>query len=212
MNRRALMLSLLSFPCEYTFAKNGIQNSGLTQEQKMLLQSIPVFNWLSVGLTTRQELGKAMDSFRQIYGAQLFMDMSVSPLTSGQMINLGAVTKTGLLNETGMKVLTVDLDSRNQKVDRVCAYFDKGWRDVNIQAVVNKYIGIYSKYSRPVFISDAESEASDEIIIFEIGKFVVEISLPQSGTLFNLTVTTKYNLRKMRSIDGTLHLIEKHLR
>jgi hypothetical protein len=88
---------------------------------------------------------------------------------------------------------------------------DRGWQDRNIAPLLRSLSSRYSSITEPVTIGDPESEATDRTVLFDIGRFIIEVQIPQHGTFVTATFTTKALLHRMRSADRTIEPIRPYL-
>ena len=208
ISRRSVSLGMLAValvPSIASAAQNGSQIA-----RNHLIQSIPVLPWLKIGETTMTQVRPPIQQMITTYGGALLVKEGDSVETGGTFINLASAKESGLLNEQGLRVLTLDFD-QSQRAQMAVFMVNRGWKDKNIEPLVSRMVRRYSNLATPVSITDPNSEASDKTILFPIGKFVIEIQLPQHGTFATVTFTTKAILARLRTIDGTLHLLKDHL-
>ena len=204
MSRRALggfaaMLCLmgsmpaLAKPTEAQIARNSF------------VQGIPVLPWLILGETTQQQVRPQIQQLKTQYQGMLLVSDGVSVETGGYFINLATAIPQGMLNEQGLQMVTLDFDAQ-QKLQLVVFRVNRGWNDKNLSPFVERMKRRYSNLANPDYLVDPLSEATDKVIIFDIGKFVIELQLPQHGTYATGTFTTKGILNKLRTVDGTIHI------
>ena len=183
----------LAKPTDAQIARNGF------------VQAIPVLPWLTLGETTKQQVLPQVQRLKTQYQGALLVSDGVSVETGGYFINLATAIPQGMLNEQGLQMLTLDFDAR-QVLQLVVFQINRGWKDKNLPPFVERMKRRYSNLANPDYLGDPLSEATDKVIIFDIGKFVIELRLPQHGTYATGTLTTKEILRKLRAIDGTIHI------
>jgi hypothetical protein len=178
--------------------------------QGQLLRSLPVFPWLKIGETSINDVRVPIQQLKTTYGGRLLLKDGASPETGGTFINLSAAVSGGLLGEPGLTMLTIDFDQQN-KAQMAVFWVSKGWGDANIRPLVERVSARYANYANPVVISDPESEATDKTVLYDMGRFVAEIRVPQQGSYAFVTFTTKELLKKIRMMDGTYDLLKKYL-
>lgn len=209
ISRRNLCL-ILAFVPPWLLAPATAKPTDAQIARNRFVESIPVLPWLTLGETTINQARVPIQRLKTDMGGSLLIREGESVETGGKFIHLATALKQGMLNEQGMQMLTLDFDARN-KLQMAVFWINRGWNDKNLAPFVARMSSRYATLAIPDHLYDPESEATDKIIIFEIGKYVIELRLPQHGTYATATFTTKEILGKLRSLDGTIHLYGESL-
>jgi len=193
LKRRTLLLGSLQLALVAPVAMGA--GNGAQMLQSQMLRSLPVFPWLKVGESTINDVRSPIQQLKTSYGGRLLLKNGDSPETGGTFINLSAAVSGGLLGEPGLSMMTIDFDSA-QKVQMVTLWANKGWNSANVGPFISRVNARYASLASPVVITDPESEATDKTILYDMGRFAAEIRIPQQGTYFFATYTTKELLKK----------------
>ena len=169
------------------------------------VQSIPVLPWLKLSETTIHEVRTPIQQLKGQYQGALLIQEGTSAETGGMFINLSMALPQGMLNEPGLQMLTLDFDER-KILQMVVFRINRGWKDRNLTPLVERMTGRYRNLAEPDFLGDADSEATDKTLLFDIGRFAIEVRLPQHGTYATATFTTKTILKRLRTVDSTIHI------
>lgn len=169
------------------------------------VQSIPVLPWLKLAETTIHEVRTPIQQLKGQYQGALLIQEGTSAETGGMFINLSMALPQGMLNEPGLQMLTLDFDER-KTLQMVVFRINRGWKDRNLTPLVERMTGRYRNLAEPDFLGDADSEATDKTLLFDIGRFAIEVRLPQHGTYATATFTTKTILKRLRTVDSTIHI------
>lgn len=187
------------------FPQQGTKPPGrLNDAQKMAMTSLPVMPWLSIKQThITSAQAKAQTIASSAPGTM--NEQSDSIVTGGAAITLALGTSKGLFGEKGFRIMSMAFNP-GRTLELVTFMFDRGWNDENIKPLLERVKRKYEIYADPELVMDGESEASDRYYIFDIGRFVVELAVPQYGTFIPVYFTTKDTYRRMRMADSTYHL------
>jgi hypothetical protein len=169
------------------------------------VQSIPVLPWLKLSETTIHEVRSPIQQLKGQYQGALLIQEGTSAETGGMFINLSMALPQGMLNEPGLQMLTLDFDER-KILQMVVFRVNRGWKDRNLTPLVERMTGRYRNLAEPDFLGDADSEATDKTLLFDIGRFAIEVRLPQHGTYATATFTTKTILKRLRTVDSTIQI------
>lgn len=169
------------------------------------VQSIPVLPWLKLAETTIHEVRTPIQQLKSQYQGALLIQEGTSAETGGMFINLSMALPEGMLNEPGLQMLTLDFDER-KILQMVVFRVNRGWKDRNLTPLVERMTGRYRNLAEPDFLGDPDSEATDKTLLFDIGRFAIEVRLPQHGTYATATFTTKTILKRLRTVDSTIHI------
>ena len=185
--------------------------SGMSELQKMMITALPVLPWLSLGETRQSEVRAPLQQLISSHQGYVMVTDGTSVETGGSFINLATSSKAGLMGIAGCQMLNLDFDGSG-KAQLVSLSVDRGWRDKNVAPLVSSLTQRYASITTPVTIRDSESEATDATVLFDIGRFIVEVQLPQHGTLVTVNFTTKALLTRLRIADGTFKTLAPYLR
>ena len=169
------------------------------------VQSIPVLPWLKLAETTVHEVRTPIQQLKNQYQGALLIQEGTSAETGGMFINLSMALPQGMLNEPGLQMLTLDFDER-KILQMVVFRVNRGWMDRNLTPLVERMTGRYRNLAEPDFLGDPDSEATDKTLLFDIGRFAIEVRLPQHGTYATATFTTKTILKRLRTVDSTIQI------
>lgn len=202
---------LVMLGCAVVFPRlSCAEPSDAQMARNQFIQSLPVLPWSSVDETMFSDVQAPIQAMKNQYGGALLVSSGPSAETGGTFINLSSIAKGGLLNEPGLQFITLDFNE-SRRLQMVTLRFDRGWNDKNIAPLLERMSRRYGNLATPTVLGDPESEARDRVVLFEIGKFVVEVRLPQHGTYVSSTFTSKAILKRLRSIDGTLEIYKNYL-
>lgn len=184
--------------------------SGQTRRMpKDLIPSIPVFSWLNIGETTMAGVRGPIQSIRHQSPGSWYNEGS-SEITGGTFMTVSDLNSQGMLGEDGLKVLTVVFDVM-RKAQLAIFLVERGWNDARVKPLINRITKRYASMGEPVRVDDGASEASDYYVIFDLGRFIIEISIPQHGTFLSVYFTTKEIHERLRMADGTHHIFAPYL-
>lgn len=174
-----------------------------------LVPSIPVFPWLHVGQTTLSEVRGPVQSLMNASPRPWFRD-GTSEITGGTYISVSSLAGQGVANEEGLRILTMVFD-KSQRAQLAIFVVDKGWKDANVQPLIKRLSQRYASYAKPARLQDGDSDATDYYVFFDIGKFCIEIAVPQHGSNATVHFTTKDLHKQLRIADGSYELFKKHI-
>lgn len=200
-SRRVFGVGLVAALCASSRTRAKPTDTQMARNQ--FVQSIPVLPWLKLAETTLNDVRMPVQQLKSQYEGALLIRDGASAETGGTFITLSTALPHGMLNEPGLQLLTLDFDER-QKLQMVVFRVNRGWRDRNLQPLVERMMRRYRNLAEPDFLGDPDSEETDKTVLFDVGRFVIEIRLPQHGTYATATFTTKAILKRLRETDGTL--------
>ncbi|WP_218383175.1 hypothetical protein [Acidovorax sp. sic0104] len=125
-------------------------------------------------------------------------------------MTLSTLAGRGLANEDGLRIFTMVFD-RNQRAQLAIFVVDKGWKDANVQPLISRLRARYASFATPVRLQDGDSEATDYYYFFDIGRFCIEITIPQHGTNATVYFTTKEIHRQLRIADRSYDVFKNYL-
>ena len=205
----AFSLPLLGSSPAWGQAPKRTAQSPMNEAQRQMLTTLPVFPWLVLQQSTTssiqsnvQALVNSVQGITHTWGG--------SEITGGETLNINKVLGEGLLGEKDLRILSISF-SPSRKLELVTFMVDRGWKNANVQPLIDRISARYAMYASPVKIMDGQSEATDQYFVFDIGRFVIEIAVPQHGTFIPVYFTTKEIHRKMRITDNTYDLFKEHL-
>lgn len=210
LSRRSLV-ALVSAMAAPPFALAQQQSpQGMTPQQRMLIESLPVLPWLSIGETKKNEVRGPIQQAISSHRGSVMLSDGTTPDTNGYFISLASSSKFGLLGIDGCQMAKFEFGS-NDRAQLVWLSIDRGWKDKYIKPTINALANRYASIVEPVYLRDGESEATDTTVLWDIGRFVIEAVIPEHSTMFNVTFTTKDILRKLRTIDRTVDPLRPYL-
>lgn len=174
-----------------------------------LVGALPVFPWLKIGQTTVNEVRGPVQSMMNASPKPWFRQ-GASEITGGTFMSISTMAGRGIADEDGLRILTMVFDP-SQRAQLAIFVVDKGWNNANVQPLINRITSRYASFAAPVRIQDGESEATDAYYLFDIGRYVIEIAIPQHGTNATVYFATKELHRKVRMADRTYDLFKSHL-
>lgn len=183
--------------------------SGQSKAAKHLVAAIPVFPWLQIGQTTLSEMRGPVQAMLSANPRPWYRD-GPSEITGGTFLTISTLAGNGVANEDGLRIFTTVFD-RNQRAQLAIFVVEKGWNDANVQPLIKRMTARYAAYASPVRIQDGDSDATDYYIFFDIGRFCIEITIPQHGTNATVYFTTKEIHRQLRLADRTYDLFKPYL-
>ena len=176
---------------------------------KHLVASIPVLPWLSIGQTTENDVRGPVQSLMNAKPRPWFRD-GASEITGGRYMSISSLAGRGVAGEEGLKILTMVFDTA-RRAQLAIMTVDKGWNGANVEPLIARMTARYRSYAQPVRIRDGDSEATDLYIFFDIGRFCIEIAIPQHGSYASVHFTTKAIHKLIRTADGTFDLFVPYL-
>lgn len=177
---------------------------------KELIPSVPVFPWLKIGETSYDAVRATYQRMISSSSPKPWFRDGISEITGGAYLTISELSSKGMAGELGLKVITTVFDTQ-KKAQMAIFLLDRGWNDANVSPLIARMEGRYTLYADPIRVQDDRGESSDYYIIFDMGRFIVEVSIPQHGTFLSVYFTTKELHRKIRIADGTYELFKKHL-
>ena len=181
----------------------------MNEAQRQMLTTLPVFPWLILQETT---ISNIQNNVQRLVNSEpgITHAWGDSAITGGDVLNVNKSLGGGLLGETDLRILSIAFNP-SRKLELVTFMVDRGWKNRNVQPLIDKITERYATYASPVKIMDGKSEATDQYFVFDIGRFVIEIAVPQHGSFVPVYFTTKNTHRKMRVMDNTYDLFQAHL-
>ena len=87
---------------------------GMTDMQRRLIPSLPVFSWLSVGETTKTQLLPKLQQIISSQQSHVMVTSGESAETGGEFINLASASKVGLMGIPGCQIVNIDFAVLNE--------------------------------------------------------------------------------------------------
>ena len=210
--RRATLLKLgavlmMGSPVTSSFAQ---QARGQQALRNRMLQSLPVLPWLELGETTLNQVRPIAESMINSNPGKVLVSYADSAETGGTFMSFATASKSGLLDDPTLQIFRIDFDERD-RAQMLVMMFDRGWKDKNVQPILERITRKLAPYTAPIPLTDADSEATDKTYLYDIGKFAVELRVPQFGSYVTATFTTKVLLRKLRTLDRSIEMFKSYL-
>lgn len=206
-----LLVAVFALAPSTTLAAGPSGKSGMSELQKMMITALPVLPWLTLGETRQSDIRAPLQQLISSHQGYIMVTDGTSVETGGSFINLATSSKAGLMGIPGCQMLNLDFDGSG-KAQLVSLSVDRGWRNKNVAPLISSLTQRYASITGPVTIRDGESEATDATVLYDIGRFIVEVQLPQHGTLVTVNFTTKALLTRLRIADGTFSTLAPYLR
>lgn len=204
-NRREIVLALSGF-LGFAATLPSTALAAMNKAQKMMITTLPVTPWLELKKSTPREVrAKLQEIVSSLNGASF--DADVSSVTNGESLTINRPVGSLLQEEKDLQIISLHFDPHG-KLELAMFVFNKGWEEKNIVHIRERLDAKYTQYERGRWVKDTESDNLDRYYIFDIGRFVVELSVPQGGSFLTVNFTTKEIHKKMRSADGTYEIFQ----
>lgn len=200
--RYALPFVVLLLGGETSVADEEARSSSPATGSRVLIAAVPVWDWLVVGESTTTSVQPRLQTFKGIVSKGTFA------YTGGQLINFGSAL--GIENEEDLRLVSLGFD-QDRRLVSVTQLYDRGYQDSHVESVIKRLVSRYRAYGEPIAIMDARGEAEDRYILFDLGRYVVSINVPQSGRFVTLKVATFEVYKDMVSADRTADLLLPYL-
>lgn len=184
-----ILLILCVLSPGYTLA----QSASLPSE---LLGALPVFDWLVVGQSTTRSVKPGLENLN---GA--LVDGTFA-YTGGRLYNVASLTHSGIEGEGGLRMMSLGFD-RARILASVQLIVERGFREEHVESFVSRWSQRYRAYAEPIVLSDPRGDSLDRYVLFDLGRYVAEIRIPQFGTFFQATYATREVYEEMKKADGT---------
>ncbi|AVO43447.1 hypothetical protein [Simplicispira suum] len=207
--RRALcVLASAAYGPVHALAENAQpRKKQLTEDERYLLPALTVNNWLAIDQTSLSDVQSNVQSIvANTRGATLHT--GPSEITHGEALTMSSVAP--LLGDPWLRVLSIAFNPKN-KLELVIFMFQRKPNDANVETIINRLTKKLEFLAPPILIAGTDEEAADRYYIFDIGKFVVELSIPQYSSLIPVYFTTKATHKTMRTADGTYDKFSNYL-
>lgn len=179
----------------------------LTPAQRYLLASLPVNDWLELRQTTLSDVrGRVQSIVASTRGASF--NGGPSEITNGEAMTVSAITS--LLGDPWLRVFSLVFDPKGV-LELVIFMFQRKDGDRNVPEIINRLIRKLEPYAPPILIAGTDDEATDKYYLYDIGNFVVEMSIPQYSSLIPVYFTTKATHKIMRTADRTYNKFQPYL-
>ena len=181
-------------------APQGIQG----QMNRLAINALPVFPWLVVGATKEQQVLTYLRS------------MGVSALpgvfahTGGPLINVVTFAGEGFAGETGLRIVSMGFE-QNNRLASVVFLVDRGYQDKNLDPLLQRMNARYAAHAQPIMVGDTRGESADRYVLYDLGRYTVELAIPEHGQRFKVTFATRKLYEEMKIANGTANLLLPNL-
>ncbi len=199
-------------PCLPAFAQTGDTKKAtgqLTEAQRYMLTSLPVLPWLSIKETTVSSVQAQVQAIVTSHPG-IIQQWSDSEITGGPSLPVNSLVGDGLLGEKGLRIFSLHFDS-SRRLELVIFMVERSWNEKNVAPLIERVTKRYARYASPILIANGHEEATDKYLVYDIGRFVIEIGLPQYSTFVPVYFTTKKTHKMMRQTDNTYNQFEPYL-
>jgi len=189
------------------------QSKNLAGQNLIKITSIPVFPWLSLGKTSCQQ---ARTAIAQFSGVGIISSGDASTITGGEFMNVTNVPlrmEAFLFGEPGLRAASIHCDPspKGRTASYVVWMVERGERDRFLTPLINRLTQRYHNYAVPLSFSDGRGESEDRYILFDLGRFVVEIALPQDQEKAYVTFASRSIYEQTRKQRGLWDLVGPYL-
>jgi|GEM_PF-3603826 len=179
--------------------------SAQAEMNKLAIKSLPVFAWLVVGESTSTAVLPKLQQGNLILQEGVF---AYDP--QGKLINASKPGGPGIEGETGLRIISLGF-GKDRRLESVTMMIERGWKDKNVPSLVDRMTTRYGVKAKPMIIRDERGDSADIYMLFDLGRFVVEVSVPEQGSFVTVIFTTRDLYEKMKKADRTDDLLLPHL-
>lgn len=179
--------------------------SAQAEMNKLAIKSLPVFAWLVVGESTSTAVLPKLQQGNLILQEGVF---AYDP--QGKLINASKPGGPGIEGETGLRIMSLGF-GKDRRLESVTMMIERGWKDKNVPSLVDRMTTRYGVKAKPMIIRDERGDSADIYMLFDLGRFVVEVSVPEQGSFVTVIFTTRDLYEKMKKADRTDDLLLPHL-
>jgi len=179
--------------------------SAQAEMNKLAIKSLPVFAWLVVGESTSTAVLPKLQQGNLILQEGVF---AYDP--QGKLINASKPGGPGIEGETGLRIMSLGF-GKDRRLESVTMMIERGWKDKNVPSLVDRMTTRYGVKAKPMIIRDERGDSADIYMLFDLGRFVVEVSVPEQGSFVTAIFTTRDLYEKMKKADRTDDLLLPHL-
>lgn len=182
--------------------------AGSTQGEfnKLAVKSLPVFGWLIVGESTESSVRPVLQSTLNSGMGAIFNEGESEITQGGSLLSLSQVGGPGIEGEDGLRLLSMAF-GRDRKLAWVSWMVERGVRDARVEPLINRMIARYGSQATPITVADTRGEATDFYVLFDMGRFIVEVAVPQHGTFATVLFCTRAIYDILKREEGTDDLL-----
>ena len=199
MKFRALVIAL-GFCFGVGGAPQALADVARGQLNKLAVRALPVMPWLVVGVT------KANMVAAKVQNQKLMVVNGTFAHTGGPLINLASPIDDVFPGETGLRLVSMGFE-QDQKLAAVTFLVERGCRDKDLEPLIRRIAARYSAYAAPIRVGDNRGDNGDWYVLFDLGRFTVEIAVPEDSKRARVVFATREIYESMRHADGTADLL-----
>jgi hypothetical protein len=189
-----------------------VQRSKVQGEaNKLKIRGVPVFKWLVVGVTPFSEVQRELGGMSGIS----ILSQGESAVTRGQLLNFGEKPirmESGLFGEPGLRLASLGFARGGQRViEHVEWMVDRGPQQKFVEPMIRRLSTRYQDYASPIKVIDGRGDAEDVYYLWDLGRFVVEAGISDSGSFMNVVFAKRENYKTIRQANGTADLLLPYL-
>lgn len=181
------------------------------EHNKLIVQALPVLPWLVVGESSANTVKTELVRHDELR----IGSSGVSAVTGGPLLNLAERKlrlASGAASIPGLRVLSLNFNPEGeQRLSYVSYMVERGTRDRFVQPMIERLVVAYQNYAKPIRVKDDRGETTDQYILFDLGRYVVEVSLGEGGVFFNVTFATRAIYERIRHANGAADLVLPYL-
>ena len=180
----------------------GVGRSNLSY----LIPSVEVFDGVTVGESTVDSVRARLSGFEGIVNEGTFA------YTGGHLINVGLPSGEGIAQEEGLRLISLGFGLDKTLVSAI-QFFDRGYQDSQVDLVIDRIVERYQVYGRPIFVNpdDRDTDTKDRYVIFDLGRYLVVIDIPESSLFIRVKVVVREIYEEMIKADRTAGIILPYL-
>jgi len=181
--------------------ESGATEIGSAGLNKFTLQTLPVFRWLVIGESTTHSVLPKLQQKNLLIEQDTF---AYDP--QGVLINASKLLGPGIEGDTGLRIMSLGF-GKDRRLESVTMLVERGWKDKNVGPLCDRMQARYGAHAHPMVIQDGRGEATDTYTLYDLGRFVVEVAVPQNGSFASVIFATKDLYKKMKRADRTDELL-----
>lgn len=171
---------------------------------KMAIRALPVMPWLVLGVTKPQAVSQRLSQQNMPVIEGTFAH------TGGPLINTMSIGNDVFPGEVGLRIVSMGFE-KDQRLASVTFMVDRGFKDVNLQPLIQRISQRYAGYAAPVRVGDDRGDNGDWYVLFDLGRYTVEIAVPEQSKRARVVFATREIYEQMRQADSTADLLLPHL-
>lgn len=170
------------------------------QINKLAVKVLPVMPWLIVGSSKLNQVSARLEQMKVVSISGVFAH------TGGPLIN--AVHPIGDLfpGEEGLRIASLGFEKDNHLVS-VVFVVERGFQSKNIEPLIRRMESRYSSMAQPIRVGDDRGDNKDRYVLFDLGRYTVEILIPQHGQRARVIFATREIYEEMKRADRTGDLL-----